>query len=212
MADLIYKDIVLRERTTTGGRPYKTIMNENNNRYASRGGLKLEEALNHFKINLTDKICADLGSNVGGFVDCQLQHGSKKIYSIDTSYGTLAWNLRQDPRVITVERCNALHWCPEEEVDFISIDVGWTPQHKVLPVAWEYLKKGGEIASLLKPQYESLDEERHKGKVKEECLPEVVERCLQQVRELNLTSIIEIIESPISGGKGNIEYLLYLKK
>jgi 23S rRNA (cytidine1920-2'-O)/16S rRNA (cytidine1409-2'-O)-methyltransferase len=187
------------------------MSNEESAKYVSRGGLKLEKALEHFKIDLTGLTCADLGSHKGGFVDCQIQHGSGKTYSVDTSYGTLAWTLRQNHRVIVVERCNALHWRPEEDLDFVSLDVGWTPQDKILPVINDYLKVGGQIVSLLKPQYESSDDERVKGLVKPECLEAVVKRCLGKLEILNFIPE-EIIESPIKGGKGNIEYLMHLKK
>jgi len=179
--------------------------------FVSRGGFKLQKAISHFNIQLEGKIGVDLGSNVGGFVDCQLQSGAKKVYSIDTSYGTLAWKLRQDQRVEVVERCNAMHWQPDETVDFVSIDVGWTPQKKILPVVWAYLKEGAEIASLIKPQYESSDEERVKGRVKPECLETVLNRCLQELEEMGFNNQ-QVTESPIPGGKGNIEYLIYLKK
>lgn len=186
-------------------------MTENDQQFVSRGGLKLEKAVNHYAISLEGRTTADLGSNVGGFVDCQLQNGASKVYSIDTSYGTLAWKLRQDPRVEVVERTNALHWSPEEDVSFVSIDVGWTPQDKILPVVWDYLADGGEIVSLLKPQYESDDSERHKGRVKPECLQTVVDRCVEKINAMNYGEV-QITESPIEGGKGNTEYLVYLKK
>jgi 23S rRNA (cytidine1920-2'-O)/16S rRNA (cytidine1409-2'-O)-methyltransferase len=186
-------------------------MADEEKKFVSRGGLKLEEALKHFKIDLGNKTTVDLGSNVGGFVDCQLKAGCQKIYSVDTSYGTLAWELRQNSKVEVVERANALHWQPEEKVDFISIDVGWTPQKKILPVALKYLKEGGEIVSLLKPQYESNDDERNKGLVKADCLDAVVARCLESIKALDLGNF-DLIESPIQGNKGNREFLLYQKK
>ena len=103
--------------------------------YVSRGGEKLAAALDHFEIDVSDRVCADLGSHIGGFVDCLLQRGAERVYSVDTSYGTLAWKLRRDPRVVVLERTNAMHVVLSEPVDLVTIDVGWTPQSKILPAA-----------------------------------------------------------------------------
>ena len=123
--------------------------------YVGRGGDKLEWAINEFSVDIDGLVCCDLGSNVGGFVDCLLQHGASKVYSVDTSYGTLAWTLRNDEKVIVMERTNALHVELPEPVDLITCDVGWTRQEKVLPKALTLLKPTGKILSLLKPQYEA---------------------------------------------------------
>ncbi len=112
-------------------------------KYVSRGGEKLAAALNHFEIDVSDLVCADLGSHVGGFVDCLVQRGAARVYSVDTSYGTLAWKLRRDPRIVVLERTNAMHVVLPEPVDLVTIDVGWTPQSKILPGA----------AGLLRPRY-----------------------------------------------------------
>lgn len=124
--------------------------------YVSRAGEKLEAALKEFSINVRGFICADLGSATGGFVDCLLQRGAKKVYAVDTAYGELDWRLRNDRRVVVMERTNALHVNLPEKVDLVTIDVGWTPQEKILPHACGLLKKSGVILSLLKPQYEGV--------------------------------------------------------
>jgi len=123
--------------------------------YVSRGGEKLAAALDHFGIDVTELVCADLGSHIGGFVDCLLQRGVAKVYSVDTSYGTLAWKLRRDPRVVVMERTNAMHVTLPEPVDLVTIDVGWTPQAKILPNVAKLLKPGGHVVTLIKPQYEA---------------------------------------------------------
>lgn len=127
-------------------------MPENENKYVTRSGLKLEHALSVFHVDPTGMVCADLGSHQGGFVDCLLEHGAVRVYSVDTSYGTLAWKLRKDPRVVVMERTNAMHVQLPEPVDLVTIDVGWTPQRHVLPAALRILKDGGRIITLVKPQ------------------------------------------------------------
>lgn len=181
-------------------------------RFVSRAGQKLEYALDQFGIDITGKICADLGCSTGGFTDCLLQRGAQKIYAVDTAYGELNWKLRQNPRVVVKEKTNALHVVLPEEMDFISIDVGWTPQKLILPRAIELLKNDGDIISLLKPHYEA---ERHwldKGKVKPEYLGQIIEKVKNDLSDLDIT-IRNIIESPITGRKGeNIEYLMWIRK
>src|SRR3989344_6185067 len=119
-------------------------------KFVSRAGLKLEHALKFFNISVRSKVCADLGCSTGGFVDCLLQRGAKKVYAVDTAYGVLDWKLRNDPRVVVMERTNALHVQLPELVDFISIDVGWTRQQLILPHALKLLKPDGVIVSLIK--------------------------------------------------------------
>ncbi|MCH9003257.1 MAG: hypothetical protein IIC02_11845 [Planctomycetes bacterium] len=126
--------------------------------YVSRGGDKLAAALTHFKLDVGGLVCADLGSHVGGFVDCLLQRGAAKVYSVDTSYGTLAWTLRKDDRVVVLERTNAMHVTLPEPVDLVTIDVGWTPQAKILPAAARMIKPEGRVVTLLKPHYEAAKE------------------------------------------------------
>ena len=178
-------------------------------RYVTRSGLKLEYALAAFGIDPKGKVCADLGSHQGGFVDCLLQHGAAKVYSVDTSYGTLAWKLRKDKRVVVMERTNAMHLELPERVDLVTIDVGWTPQRRVLPAAERGLAPGGRIITLVKPQYEAVESERHGGVVPEENLPPVMARLRLDIAALGIHILAEA-RSPLKGGGGNTEFLLLL--
>jgi len=184
-------------------------LDENERKYVTRAGLKLEHALGAFGINPTGWICADLGSHQGGFVDCLLQHGAAKVYSVDTAYGTLAWKLRKDPRVVAMERTNAMHVTLPEPVDLVTIDVGWTQQRHVLPAAAKLLKPGAPILSLVKPQYEAGEEERKDGVVPEQNLEPVLARVRMHIDAAGL-AIRGEVRSPILGGGGNVEYLFLL--
>jgi 23S rRNA (cytidine1920-2'-O)/16S rRNA (cytidine1409-2'-O)-methyltransferase len=178
--------------------------------YAGRGGLKLRHALDHFQTQVDGVVAADLGSHVGGFVDCLLQAGARKVYSVDTSYGTLAWKLRNDPRVVVMERENALHVELPEKVDLVTVDVGWTPQRLILPRAVGLLAGGGRVISLLKPQYEARPEERVKGVVKPECVDAVLRRTLDELASMGLEPA-DVVESPVVGeGRTNREFFLLL--
>ncbi|MFA6171403.1 MAG: SAM-dependent methyltransferase [Patescibacteria group bacterium] len=182
-----------------------------NSKYASRGGEKLEHALAQFNIDVKDKICADFGASTGGFTDCLLKHGAKKVYAVETGYGLLDWNLRNDARVVVMERTNAMHVELPELVDFISIDTSWTRQKNILPTALKFLKPGGEMISLLKPHYEAPRQWLKKGKVDEERLDEIVLMVKEELKEIKI-KVKDIIKSPISGKKGdNIEYLVWIK-
>ena len=175
--------------------------------FVSRAGDKLDFALNHFNLNVTDLVCADLGCSTGGFVDCLLKRQAKKVYAIDTAYGELNWGLRNDSRVVVMERTNALYVSLPEKLDFICIDLGWTPQKMVLPKAKEMLKENGVIVSLIKPHYEADKAFLRGGKVLEEKLPEVLDKVKLEIINLGL-NLKEIVESPIEGKKGkNKEYL-----
>ena len=182
--------------------------------YVGRGGDKLEWAINEFSVDIDGLVCCDLGSNVGGFVDCLLQHGASKVYSVDTSYGTLAWTLRNDEKVIVMERTNALHVELPEPVDLITCDVGWTRQEKVLPKALTLLKPTGKILSLLKPQYEASKEEMEKGrkgKVKEEALEQILTR-VRKCAEKTSLKLSGPSRAPFLGGKGkNPEFYFLLE-
>jgi 23S rRNA (cytidine1920-2'-O)/16S rRNA (cytidine1409-2'-O)-methyltransferase len=182
---------------------------EDENKYVTRSGLKLEHALTAFGVAAAGKTCADLGSHQGGFVDCLLQHGAAKVYSVDTSYGTLAWKLRKDPRVVVLERTNAIHVRLPEKVDLVTIDVGWTRQRHVLPAALWLLKPGGRIISLVKPQYEAAEHERAAGIVPEENREPVLARVRLDVQAAGL-SILGEVRSPLEGGGGNVEFLFLL--
>ena len=188
-------------------------MNQNagENRFVTRAGIKLEHALTTFAFDPTDKICADLGSHVGGFVDCLLQRGAARVYSVDTSYGILAWTLRKDPRVVVMERTNAMHVELPEPVDLVTIDVGWTPQRRILPKALELIKPGGHILALIKPQYESQDFERTGGVVLPDFLPGILDRVRDIICECGLRLEAETF-SPIRGAGGNEEVLFLLSE
>jgi 23S rRNA (cytidine1920-2'-O)/16S rRNA (cytidine1409-2'-O)-methyltransferase len=183
---------------------------ENEDKYVTRSGLKLEHALVTFQFNATGKVCADLGSHQGGFVDCLLEFGAAKVYSVDTSYGTLAWKLRKDPRVVVMERTNAMHVVLPEKVDLVTIDVGWTAQRHILAPARGLIKdEGGAIISLVKPQYEANEDERESGVVPEDNLEPVLARVRMDVATSGL-KILSEVRSPIKGGGGNVEFLFLL--
>ena len=184
-------------------------MGENESKYVTRSGVKLEHGLAAFGIDPTGWVCADLGSHQGGFVDCLLQHGAAKVYSVDTSYGTLAWKLRKDPRVAVMERTNAMHVVLPEPVDLVTIDVGWTQQRHVLPAAARLIKPGGRIVSLIKPQYEAGEEERKDGVVPEQNLDPVLARVRMHIEAAGL-AILGESRSPIQGGGGNTEFVFLL--
>ncbi len=181
--------------------------------YVSRGGVKLQAAIDSFQIGITGKIVLDVGSSTGGFVDCLLQNGASKVYSVDTAYGELAWKLRNDPRVVVMERTNILHLenLPEQ-VDLVTIDAGWTKLELVLLVAKKFLKPGGHMIALLKPHYETDKGNLIKGVVKSELVEKISNSVIENVTQLGFV-IINRIESPILGslGKGNKEYLLLIQ-
>lgn len=184
--------------------------------YVSRGGLKLEKALRVFGISLAGKIVLDVGASTGGFTDCALQHGAARVYAVDVGYGQLDWRLRQDPRVVPMEGTNIRYLQPgtlPEPVHFACIDVSFISLAKVLPMVVELLCPGGEVVALVKPQFEAGREKVSKGgivrnpAVHEEVLMEVITKA----KELGLATR-GLTFSPITGAKGNKEYLLYLKK
>jgi 23S rRNA (cytidine1920-2'-O)/16S rRNA (cytidine1409-2'-O)-methyltransferase len=178
--------------------------------FASRAGEKLQFALDSFKISPLHLKCADFGCSTGGFTDCLLQNGAAKVYSIDTAYGELAWTLRNDPRVVVMERTNALHVQLPEKMDFITVDTGWTKQAFILPSVLKNLKEGGKIISLIKPHYEAPKEYLRKGRLMDEKMEEILEKVKKDIEALSLT-IEGMIESPILGEKGkNKEYLALL--
>jgi len=173
--------------------------------YSSRAGAKLEFALKEFNINVAGLICADLGCSTGGFTDCLLQHGVAKVYSVDTGYGVLDYKLRRNPLVVVMERTNAMHVILPELMDFISIDVSWTPQKLILPHAKTLLKPDGKIISLIKPHYEAKN-----AHLTPEESQQVAEKVKQEIIVLGF-DVLGFIKSPILGEKGgNREYLAYL--
>ncbi len=188
-------------------------MSSDQSNFASRAGAKLEHALNHFQLLVEGKVCADFGSSTGGFVDCLLKRGAKKVYSVDVSYGELAWTLRNDSRVVVMERTNALHVTLPEQVDFISVDVGFTRQELVLPSCIKNLKSGGVIVSLLKPHYEAKKHHLVKGKLPDEAVLEVVQQVKLQIEQIPEITLKGVVESPIKGERGkNTEFLLFITK
>lgn len=185
-------------------------------RYVSRGGLKLEKAMVSFPISLDGAVCMDIGASTGGFTDCMLQNGAKKVYAIDVGYGQLAWSLRTDDRVVNLERTN-IRYVTENEVpenpDFASVDVSFISLRLVLPVAYERLRTGGEMVCLIKPQFEAGKEKVGKGGVVREKAThiEVIENVIAFAKEIGF-SVLGLDFSPVKGPKGNIEYLLHIRK
>jgi 23S rRNA (cytidine1920-2'-O)/16S rRNA (cytidine1409-2'-O)-methyltransferase len=178
--------------------------------FVSRAGQKLEHALASFGVNVRGLACADLGSNAGGFVDCLLQRGVAKVYAIDTGYGALEWKLRKDPRVVVMERTNAMHAKLPELADFVSIDVAWTKQKHILPAAKRMLKEGGQVVTLIKPHYEAEASMLKGGVLREEYLGGVLEQVKTHVAEAGF-ELVRVVESPIKGAKGNVEMLAWLR-
>lgn len=184
--------------------------------YVSRGGLKLEKAMQVFPITLEKKICMDIGASTGGFTDCMLQNGAVKVYSIDVGYGQLAWKLRSDSRVVNLERTNFRYVTREqipEEIDFASIDVSFISLKLIFPALMPLLKMNGECVCLVKPQFEAgKDKVGKKGVVREKTTHiEVIENVIGYA-SLNGFSVLNLDFSPVKGPEGNIEYLLYIKK
>lgn len=180
-------------------------------RFVSRGGDKLQAALDQFKIDVSGKIILDIGSSTGGFVDCLLQNGASKVYSVDTAYGELAWKLRQDPRVIVMERTNVLQLTElPEKVDLVTIDAGWTKLELVLPTVKNFLKDSGQIIALLKPHYQADKSLLRGGVVPEGLLESIKHQVFETIQKLGFT-IKQEMASPIKGGAGNQEYLLLLQ-
>jgi 23S rRNA (cytidine1920-2'-O)/16S rRNA (cytidine1409-2'-O)-methyltransferase len=182
--------------------------------YVSRGGLKLAKAIKAFTIVLKGKVVADIGASTGGFTDCSLKNGARKVYAIDVGYGQLAWSLRTDERVINMERTNIRNVAPSdlaERLDFASIDVAFISLDKVLPAVKDLLLPTGEIVALIKPQFEAgKDKVGKKGVVREPAIhKEVVNKVIDFCQSIGL-SPINLTYSPVKGPEGNIEYLLYL--
>ena len=184
--------------------------------YVSRGGLKLEKALKVFPITLTDKICMDIGASTGGFTDCMLQNGAVKVYSVDVGYGQLDWKLRQDERVVCMEKTNFRYMTPEDipdVLDFASVDVSFISLDKILTPAYALLKEQGEMVALIKPQFEAGREKvGKKGVVRDPKVhEEVIEKIVRHADEVSF-EVLDLSYSPIRGPEGNIEYLIHLKK
>ncbi len=206
-------------------------------RFVSRGGDKLQTAIENWKLKIENYVVLDVGSSTGGFTDCLLQNGAKKVYALDTAYGELAWKLRNDPRVVVMERTNILHLeslarrleeasplggnaSPKQvgrsfadaqddkvRVDLVTIDAGWTKLELILPIVRNFLKPEGVIIALLKPHYEADKRDLVKGVLSEQKSAEVKDEIIKKIGYLGFKVEVEM-ESPILGGAGNKEYLL----
>jgi len=187
-------------------------------RFVSRGGDKLEGAMEAFELDLTDQVCLDIGSSTGGFTDCMLQHGATKVYAIDVGKGQLHWKLREDDRVVVMEGINARYLTAEdlpEAADFASIDTSFISLTKILPAIKELLKPGGQIVSLIKPQFEAGKEAVDKGRgvITD---PDIHKEVIAMVKAFGTEELglewLGLSTSPIKGPKGNIEFLAYWKR
>ena len=185
-------------------------------KYVSRGGLKLEKAVARFGFTLADAVCLDIGASTGGFTDCMLQNGARRVYAIDVGYGQLAWKLRCDERVVNLERTNFRHVTREQvpdDIDFASVDVSFISLTLILPVAHALLRGGGRMVCLVKPQFEAgKGRVGKKGVVRE---PEIHREVVEKIAAFAFSagfSVLDVDFSPIKGPEGNIEYLLYLQK
>lgn len=183
--------------------------------YVSRGGLKLDKAMKSFDIDLENKICMDIGASTGGFTDCMIQNGAKKIYAIDVGYGQLAWKLRTDERVVNLEKTNIRYITEKdvsEKVDFFSIDVSFISLCLVLPVAKKFMNSNAKAVCLIKPQFEAgKDKVGKKGVVRDYRVHvEVIEKIKNFALD-NGFNVLGVDYSPIKGPEGNIEYLIYLE-
>ena len=184
--------------------------------YVSRGGLKLEKAVRAFDLTLAGLVCADIGASTGGFTDCMLQNGARKVYAVDVGYGQLDWRLRRDERVVCMERTNARYLTREQvpdELDFASVDVSFISLRLILPAVYGLLRGGGHAVCLIKPQFEAGREKvGKKGVVRDSAVHlEVLERFLTHARDSGF-AVLGLSYSPIRGPEGNIEYLGYLEK
>ncbi len=183
-------------------------------RYVSRGGLKLEKAMEAFGLDLSGCVCMDIGASTGGFTDCMLQNGAAKVYAVDVGYGQFAWKLRQDPRVVCMEKTNIRYVTPDqigEPLDFASVDVSFISLTKVLEPSKALLREGAQMVCLIKPQFEAgKDKVGKKGVVREQSTHrEVIEKVIAYARGLGFR-VLHLDYSPVKGPEGNIEYLVHL--
>lgn len=194
-------------------KPMPADPNHNAPIYVSRAGLKLAAALDRFELDVGGLVCADLGSNVGGFVDVLLQRGAAQVYAVETGYGVLAWKLRSDHRVVVMERTNAMHVDPPvAHLDLVTIDLAWTPQRHAIPAALRWSPR--RIITLIKPHYEASDRTDARGVLDDEQARRTLDATLAAMGELGVT-LVDVMASPIRGGKGkghtgNTEYLALL--
>lgn len=180
--------------------------------FASRGGLKLDAALRAFGLDVTGRVVADLGSSTGGFVDVLLRRGAKRVYAVEKGFGVLEWRLRQDPRVVLMERTDATQLSLPEPVGIVTIDIGFTRQAQVLPVALKLLSESGVVVSLLKPQYEASGRDLEKGKLTLTVIERVIQRTIDDLRTRGIT-VSDLFASPVRGKDANVqEYFLLIHR
>jgi len=190
------------------------VVKQDDNPYVSRGGLKLEKALKSFPICVKNLICLDIGASTGGFTDCLLQFGAKKVYAVDVGYGQLDWKLRQDKRVVVIERSNIRHLAYEtinEAVDMVVADTSFISLKTVIPAAEKFMREGTGVLALIKPQFEAGKENVGKGGVVKD--PEIRKKVVRQIQSFFRDrgyGINDVVPSPILGPKGNEEYIISL--
>ncbi|MBQ1327461.1 MAG: TlyA family RNA methyltransferase [Eubacterium sp.] len=217
MSGIVYVDNIKEDKAGSTFEETKNIeVRGTTLKYVSRGGLKLEKAMENFPVKLQGTVCMDVGSSTGGFTDCMLQNGAVKVYSVDVGHGQLDWKLRNDERVVVMEKTNIRYVTPEnidELLDFASIDVSFISLTKVLLPVYNLLKEDGEIVCLIKPQFEAGREKVGKhGVVRDKKVhKEVIDMVLSYAQSINLY-VSGLTFSPVKGPEGNIEYLAYLKK
>ncbi len=218
MSGIVFVDGQREDKAGTAFDPEKVHIEVRGStlKYVSRGGLKLEKAMAEFGVLLEGKICMDIGASTGGFTDCMLQNGAVKVYSVDVGHGQLDWKLRNDDRVVCMEKTNFRYMVPgdiQNELDFASVDVSFISLTKILLPARALLAEGGEMVCLIKPQFEAgRDKVGKKGVVRE---PEIHEEVIKKVIDYSDYigfDILRLDYSPIKGPEGNIEYLIHIKK
>ena len=181
--------------------------------FASRAGEKLDFALKEFTLDVAGLTCADFGASVGGFVDCLLKRGATKVYAVETGYGELAWKLRNDPRVVVMEKTNAMHVVLPQKMDLITNDTSWTKQEKIFPNILANLTENGIIVTLIKPHYEADKKLLHKGKLAEDTAALVAKKVYEQIPHIFPVMAKGFVKSPLVGSKGgNSEYIAYFEK
>ncbi len=217
MSGIVYVDNNKEDKAgTTFEETARIEVRGNTLKYVSRGGLKLEKAMNNFGVTLEGKVCMDVGASTGGFTDCMLQNGAVKVYSVDVGHGQLAWKLRNDERVVCMEKTNIRYVTPDDiddVIEFASIDVSFISLTKVLPAVRELMTPGGEIVCLIKPQFEAGREKvGKKGVVRELSTHIEVVQMIMDYARANGFRTLHLSYSPIKGPEGNIEYLLHITK
>lgn len=217
MAGIVYVDGQKEDKAgTTFKETVQIEVRGNTLRYVSRGGLKLEKAMDRFGVELNGKVCMDCGASTGGFTDCMLQNGAVKVYSVDVGHGQLAWKLRNDDRVVCMEKTNMRYVTAEdieELAEFVSIDVSFISLKKILPAVRRILTDGGEVVALIKPQFEAGREKvGKKGVVRDKKVHEEVIEMIADFAMEHSFKLLHLDYSPIKGPEGNIEYLLHMRK